>query len=46
MRAGLTFTVLLIIAIHDMVITDNVNIDKISGKDPIVYNIRWYNLKW
>lgn len=46
MRVGLIFMVFLIIVIYDMIIIDNVNIDKILGKDFIVYNIWWYNLKW
>lgn len=42
----LTFAVLSILITHDTIISGNVNIYKISGKDHIVYNIRWCNLKW
>lgn len=42
----LTFTILLVLIMHDTIITDNVNIHKIWGKDHIVYNICWYNLLW
>lgn len=42
----LIFVVFLILIMYDIIILDNVNIYKIFGKDYIVYNICWCNLKW